>query len=211
MMYAYNELSLRYAQENLGDMLHFAVNELNYDADEYFDMFIRSGIAYSFGLGESKYVDGMSGFELAGEIINTVTGKYLDVKPKYSPNKSPEYWAGWALAYYEWEKNIPFEYVVSKVPISAIINMYNPYHEMDISQFCDQMDLLIDQNNKQSSLARLRAYAGLSQKALAEKSDVSVRMIEQYEQGKKEIKKASADTVLRLSRALNCSMEDIII
>lgn len=63
---------------------------------------------------------------------------------------------------------------------------------------------------KEKQLARLRIYAGLTQKALAKNSGVSVRMIEQYEQGKKDINKASAETVYKLSQALGCSMEDLI-
>ena len=88
--------------------------------------------------------------------------------------------------------------------------MYSPYHEMDIRQFSDEMYILINRHQDTCALARLRTYAGLSQKALAEKADVSVRMIEQYEQGKKDIRKAAADTVLRLSRTLHCSMEDLM-
>ncbi len=61
-----------------------------------------------------------------------------------------------------------------------------------------------------SQLARLRAYAGLTQKALGEKSGVSKRMIEQYEQGKKNLNHASAETVYKLSQALGCRMEDLV-
>ena len=114
------------------------------------------------------------------------------------------------MAYFEWESGIPFESIVSKVPVSQIINMYSPYHEMDIRHFSDEMYVLINRHQDTCALARLRSYAGLSQKALSEKADVSVRMIEQYEQGKKDIRKAAADTVLRLSRALHCSMEDLM-
>lgn len=55
-----------------------------------------------------------------------------------------------------------------------------------------------------------RMSAGLSQSALAEKSGVSVRMIQYYEQGVKELKKAQAITVLNLARALGCTVEDLI-
>lgn len=42
---AYSEDYLEYAQRNLGNMLDFAVNTLGIDADEFFDYFIKSGIA----------------------------------------------------------------------------------------------------------------------------------------------------------------------
>ncbi len=56
----------------------------------------------------------------------------------------------------------------------------------------------------------MRKYAQLTQKMLAERSGVSQRMIEQYEQGRKELKHASAETVVRLSRVLNCSVNDLL-
>ncbi|MBO4883312.1 MAG: helix-turn-helix transcriptional regulator [Lachnospiraceae bacterium] len=67
-----------------------------------------------------------------------------------------------------------------------------------------------EKSPKAEQLARLRAYANLTQKMLAEKSGVSVRMIEHYEQGKKDINHASAETIYKLSKALGCKMEDLI-
>lgn len=209
-MHAYNELYLNNAQRNLGFMLHYAVHDLKYDPDVFFDMFIKSGIAHAYGLGEPKYVVGMSGAELALETIYKLTNNFPDIEPAYSPNKTREYWAGWALAYYEWYSAKSFKSIISKVPVSDIISMYIPYHEMDVRQLCDEMDSLMTSKEDKQALARLRSYAGLSQKMLAEKSDVSVRMIEQYEQGKKDIKKASAETLYRLSKVLHCTIEDII-
>lgn len=59
-------------------------------------------------------------------------------------------------------------------------------------------------------LKRFREDAGLSQSKLAEQSGVSVRMIQHYEQGVKDINKAEALTVYRLAQALNCYMEDLL-
>jgi transcriptional regulator with XRE-family HTH domain len=59
-------------------------------------------------------------------------------------------------------------------------------------------------------LAEIRNERGLSQRQLSEESGVSVRMIQHYEQRVKDINKASAETIYRLSKALNCKMEDLI-
>lgn len=88
--------------------------------------------------------------------------------------------------------------------------MYSPYHEADITKFIIEIDRRIESRREESRLARLRAYAGLSQRMLAERSGVSVRMIEQYEQGKKDINRASSATVYQLSKALDCRMEDLL-
>ena len=209
-MYAYSELYVEKAQIALGDMLHYAVYDLHMEASRFYKMFLNSGIARSFGRGEPKYTVGMSGVELAQDIVYAVTGEYPDVDPDYIDYKTSEYWAGWAVAYYEWWTAIPFERIEEVVPVTGIIEMYNPLHEADIMKFVDVMNARMQQRHEDSRLARLRAYAEMSQKALAERSGVSVRMIEQYEQGRKDINRASSETVLSLSRALGCRMEDLM-
>lgn len=62
----------------------------------------------------------------------------------------------------------------------------------------------------ESKLAQYRNKIGLSQSQLAAASGVSVRMIQSYEQGAKSLNKAQATTVYSLSKALNCSMEELI-
>lgn len=59
-------------------------------------------------------------------------------------------------------------------------------------------------------LKDLRAKAGLSQSQLAEKAGVNLRMIQKYEIGDKDINKAQAITIYKLSLALNCNMEDLL-
>lgn len=210
MMHAYSELYIEKAQAALGNMLHCAVYDIGMGLSEFYSHFLHSRIAYGFGLGEPKYTVGMSGIELALEVMHFATGRYMEIVPSYSFDKSPEYWTGWAVAYYEWCRAIPFDRINELVPIDEIRDMYNPYHEADITKFVDEIDRRMQCRQEESRLARLRAYAGLSQRLLAERSGVSVRMIEQYEQRKKDINRASSSTVYQLSRALNCRMEDLL-
>ncbi len=209
-MHAYDELYLNGARNALGNMLHFAVYDLKKDLSDFHKMFINSGIAERFGHGESALIAGCSGVELAYSVIFKTTGQYCSVKPSFTSDKTPEYWAGWALAYYQWHSNISFAGIEEIVPINEIVSMYSPLHEADILKYVDVMDERMQIGSDVSKLARLRAYAGLTQKLLSDRSGVSVRMIEQYEQGRKDISKASAETILRLSQALHCNMEDII-
>ena len=60
------------------------------------------------------------------------------------------------------------------------------------------------------TLKEYRAAVGLSQSQLAKVSGVNLRMIQYYEQGAHDINKAEALTVYKLSKALNCTMEDLI-
>ncbi|MEI3141110.1 MAG: helix-turn-helix transcriptional regulator [Lawsonibacter sp.] len=125
-------------------------------------------------------------------------------------DRSPEYWTGWALAYYQWERGLSFGEIQRLVPITAVRAMYVPYHEMDVRQFADRMDQLCRAAQGESTLKRLRLTAGMSQSELAKQSGVPVRTIQQYEQGQKLIDHARGETLLRLARALACSMEDIL-
>ena len=52
--------------------------------------------------------------------------------------------------------------------------------------------------------------AGLSQSQLAELSGMSVRSLQHYEQGSRDINKAQGLTLLALARALNVTIEDIL-
>jgi transcriptional regulator with XRE-family HTH domain len=59
-------------------------------------------------------------------------------------------------------------------------------------------------------LKRQRMSAGLTQKELADKSGVKIRMIKAYEQNYQDISKAEVWSVIKLARALNCSPEDLL-
>ena len=61
-----------------------------------------------------------------------------------------------------------------------------------------------------SNLKSLRTKAGMSQSQLAKSSGVTLRMIQHYEQGFKDINKAQALTVWKLAQALGCRIEDIL-
>ena len=61
-----------------------------------------------------------------------------------------------------------------------------------------------------SRLKFMREQAGMSQATLSEKSGVSKRAIQAYEQGYKDINKAQAVTVLQLAEALGCDVYEII-
>ena len=61
-----------------------------------------------------------------------------------------------------------------------------------------------------SKLKSYREQRGLSQSGLATRSGISVRMIQHYEQGDKDINKAAVLTVKKLADALNVKIEDLI-
>ena len=61
-----------------------------------------------------------------------------------------------------------------------------------------------------TNLQKMRKKRGYSQSQLADKSNVKLPMIQKYEQGVKNINKASVETVLKLANALHCDITDIM-
>ena len=51
---------------------------------------------------------------------------------------------------------------------------------------------------------------GLSQSQLAERAGISFRMLQNYEQGAKQIDNARLATILKICIALDCTMEEVI-
>ena len=210
MIHAYDKIYLDKARTALGRMLDFAVYDLKYDIEDFFALFITSGIAARFEKGDYSVIVGMSGVELAYKVLELTRGEENRIKPRYSADRSEEYWAGWALAYYQWDTALSFEEIVRAVPMKRIVQMYSPYHEMDIRQFCDKMNELYRAAQPETNLKALRQRADLSQRELSEQSGVPLRTIQQYEQRQKSINKAQAEYLLMLARTLCCDMEDLL-
>lgn len=61
-----------------------------------------------------------------------------------------------------------------------------------------------------TNLKKIREAAGMTQRELAEKTGVNLRMIQFYEQGVKRINAAEALTVLRLADALGVEVRDLL-
>lgn len=213
MIHAYHENYLEQAQESFGCMLDYAVHDMKVSLEEYYSWFLYSDYARLFGRGDCSIVAGRSGPEIAMDVYYACHREFVDAKVRYTYrgiDRSPEYWTGWALAYYQWESNSSFKMIEGRVPIREIYEMYPAYHEMDIRQFVDQMDLRMSRCREEVRLKQLRRLAGYSQRQLAELSEVPLRTIQQYEQRQKDIKKAQAQSVLRLASALGCEVEDIL-
>ena len=81
---------------------------------------------------------------------------------------------------------------------------YHRQEEMRCTYSCEKFQ------KPETNLKAMRTLAGLSQSELAVQADVPVRTIQQYEQRQKDINKAQAETLLRLARALNCNVEDLM-
>ncbi|MCR4609769.1 MAG: helix-turn-helix domain-containing protein [Eubacterium sp.] len=210
VIHAYDESYINTAQNILGHAVDFAVMSLNLDPDTFGNAFAVSSVSKQFASGNPRYVAGMNGCELVRIVLAESRTHFIDTDDAMYLDKSPEYWAGWALAYYQWYTSRSFIDILSAVPLSKIINMYTVYHEMDVAQFVDHMDALIKEAVPATKLRTLRINCGMSQSELSKDSGVALRQIQLFEQRQRDINNASAITLLRLSRSLHCRMEELM-
>ena len=209
MIHAYDELYLGKARMTLAWMFDYAVNGCRIEIEDFYRMFLMSSYAQRFETGNCSVVAGLSGVELAQRVIWEHDEQRELPKPIFSLDRSPEYWLGFYLSYYQWYNNLKFEQITSKVTIRDILLMYRKYHEMDVMHFV----VALDEMRQERQVARLQEYRKricLSQRELAEKADVPLRTIQQYEQKQKNINHARVDYVIRLAQALYCRPDDLM-
>ena len=193
---AYNEIYLSDAMQTLAETFSYVSDAKQ--ADVLFQHFVVKGIAHQFGRGNPRYIN-MPPQALFYEIV----GDSMPLRQPYAYGRSPQYWCGFVLAYYQW-----FEQIGRWLPPSRIISMYNPLHEASLDKFVEVANCIVFQ--KETNLARFRKTAGLSQRALAEYSQVSLRAIQLYEQRKLDINMAPAIKLFQISRVIGCNIEDLL-
>ena len=202
MIHAYNEQFLPVVQEKLALMFELAVLEMKLSIDEFAGRFLVSRVCAAMERADPVYVLGKSANELLALVLNS--------DPVFTEPDSfatPEYWTGWVLAYSQWYLNQTFVSIINAFPCSKLVEVYFPYHEMDITH---SVELIRSKLSVSSPLKQLRREKEFSQNELAALSGVPVRTIMAYEQGTVDIAKAQAETLYALSRTLGCAIEDLI-
>ncbi len=210
MKHAYNELYLDDAMENMGEMVDYAVNVCHMDIEEFWKLFLSSGLADEFGKGSPKAVCGMSGTELAYEVFDKSGMSDVEFPIQIEYDRSREYWSGWILAYYQWLTGKKFQDIHKRLDMREIQRLYPTLHEASEEKFVEVANRIIAENTTSTKLQQLRKNSGYSQSELAERSGVNKRMIQQYEIGAKDINKAAGTTLLSLARVLGCKVEDLL-
>ncbi len=211
MTHAYNRIYLEDVMNNLGSMLDCAVNAAHCEPTVFYEMFLVSGVASQIESGNPRYLSGLSGVELMRLVFGKASDKAVPDDLLYVLfDRTPEYWAGWVLAYYQWHSTRSFSFLQRNgLSIDTVLSLYPTMHEADLSKFVQVADTLIEQHlqSRKPPLKAIRKQTGLTQKELSDLSGVSLRMIQAYEQGDQNIMKAEAQTVFALSRVLGCMPE----
>ena len=210
MIHAYDEQYLNDAMLNLGEAFDFAANVCQVELDDFLSMMISSRIAFQFERGVPKYVSGMSGTELALEVLRKSGVPVENPAARTEYFCSPEYWTGWITACFQWYTGRSFQNIRESIPMRDILRLYPILHEVSEDRAIDALNRMIRDKPLPTRLQRRRKDCGITQRELSEKSGVNLRTIQQYERRSKDINKAAGATLRALSIALFCQIEDLL-
>ena len=210
MIHAYDNQYLDDAMKCLGEAMDYAVNSCQMDMDEFLNLFIGAGYAEQFAAGVPKYVSGVSGTELVMDVLTKSGTNREFPQAQIDYDYSPQYWCGWILAYYQWYTGRSFKEIQKYITMQEIEKLYPTLHEASEKKFVDTVNRMIRKKNPPTRLQAQRKISGYSQRELAEKVGVNLRTLQQYEIRAKDINKAAGATLLSLSRALGCRIEDLL-
>lgn len=210
MIHAYDNQYLDDAMKCLGEAMDYAANCCQMNMDDFLNLFIGTGYAEQFAAGVPKYVSGVSGTELVMDVL-TKSGVDIDFpQAQIDYDYSPQYWCGWILAYYQWYTGRGFKEIQKHITMQDIEKLYHTLHEASENKFVDTINRMIRKKNLSTRLQAQRKISGYSQRELAEKVGVNLRTLQQYEIRAKDINKAAGCTLLALSKALGCRVEDLL-
>ena len=210
MTCAYSEMYLEDAMRTLGEAVDFALCDQGLNPAELTAILSNSLEMKQFERGAPRVICGMSGDELAREIIAGAGLKPAEYRRSYPFDRSPQYWAGWVLAYTQWTSSLGFSDLFEVAPLDWIIGLYYPLHEASEDKLAG---IVIEKWNKaqadKKGLKAARRAAGLTQKQLATQSGVKLRAIQLYEQNQLDLRRASVSSALALANTLDCTIEDL--
>lgn len=208
MIHAYDEMYVEGAMVRMGDMLEYACLDCEYDPDGFWKMFIHSGLARKFEIGDVSVVAGKSGPELAYIVLHDVDHIIRFPKPAWREDRSDLYWSGWVLAYFQWYENKTFSEIWNSISIRMLQKMYPTLHEADISKAVETMKSMLKSGRK-SSVQSLRLIRGLTQQELADRAHMSVSQLQRIEYGERKIENLSLKTAIALAKALGVGIEEL--
>ena len=211
MTRAYSEIYLEDAMRTLGEAVDFALCDQGMNPAELTAILSNALEMKQLERGMPRVVCGMAGDELARDIIAHAGLNPVECREAYPFDRSPQYWAGWVLAYTQWMCSLGFNELLEVAPLDWIIGSYHPLHEAPEDIFAQ---IVIDKWNKtqtgKKGLKAARKAAGLTQKELAVQSGVKLRAIQLYEQNQLDLRRASVSSALALANTLDCDIEDLI-
>ena len=207
---AYQEIYLSKAQSLLGDAFDYAINTCKIPGPDFIKLFTASTVSKRMENGEPAILAGKSGMEIVADILLESTGKLPETELHEHFDRSREYWIGWAISYYQWYSGRSYQDIFKVISFDDLAKMYSPLHEADITKFIDIAERKMQAYFHETNLKRFRTAYNCTQAELAKRSGITLRSIQMYEQRNKDINKASAESLYRISKVFGCTIENLL-
>ena len=238
IIHAYNDMLKKEAAYRLGRMLDFSVHSLHMDIENVLALFSVSDTAAMFEKGDLRALLGMSGIELAYDMLDKCGITFKRTPARHTRSLSAEYHLGYFLATIQHSLSEPFSEILRDFSYRDFLSDYSKQRTDYLSSL--QLDIeaserarliaefeknyikraaeshMADKSGKVQAakpgelLKNARIRSGLSQSELAKASGVPLRTLQQYEQGQKDIKKARAAYIVSLASVLNTEPSKLI-
>lgn len=139
MIRAYSDLYLDSAQDILGHAFDWVSNTCDENLSLFCERFSQSRISTLFEQGYPRYVAGCNGAELVNFVMEDLGLMEYDCPHEFYADRSPEYWAGWMLAYFQWKTAFTFAQIMNRISVEKLLCLYPTGHEQDIRNVADIM------------------------------------------------------------------------
>ena len=237
MIRAYDEVLREEADDKLGKMLDFSVHSLHMDAANMLALFAASGTSALFERGDIRTIVGMSGTELAYDVLDRCGIAYERIPARHTRSLSAEYYLAYCIADVQFRLCIPFSEILRDFSCQDFISN----HAAERTEYLASLPLTISPEgrslglldfgkkytvnaveayiagrpavgsaNTGELLTNARIKNGLSQSELAKAAGIPLRTLQQYEQGQKDIGKARAEYIISLASILNTEPSKLI-
>lgn len=152
-MSAYPSESLNHIMHEAGVLFELAGNIRNdySDIEVFTNHFVKSEVANGIEIQHPHYIEGSTGSEWYIEMLrmDNIHFEIDDFRPvRYLPLNM--YWCGWVIAYYQWLRNITFRMILPSGMITDLLQIYELYHEMDISHTVEFLDNHINMSEERA-------------------------------------------------------------
>lgn len=128
MNHPYSKTYLGEAMDLVGGLFDIAVYGDARDLSDWIIRFFLPRLARPIEKGNPFVIAGKTSIENYEATMGYPVTGYV---PGGDFGKSPEYWAGWTLAFCQWNGDRSFKELLDAMPIDELVSLYRPLHEAD--------------------------------------------------------------------------------
>lgn len=201
---------LKDAMRTMGEAVDYGVNDCGVPLAPFLELLVAAETGECLKKTDPRVISGLSGVELAREIMAKSGMGAGGPEPSLKQKASPEYRIGRALACYSVGMGCGLRELLRLIKADDLMKLSDRIPEGDEGEWLTGIERLVRRRSSISRLQVQRKISGLSQRKLAELSGVNLRTLQQYEIKSKDLSKASVSSVNALANVLGCRPEDIL-